>query len=65
MRGYGQTERPEDIDKYTLFHLVGDMVGIVSALETDRAVIVGHDWGRRSPGTPLCSGRTYSALSWA
>jgi pimeloyl-ACP methyl ester carboxylesterase len=45
MRGYGQTERPEDIDKYTLFHLVGDMVGIVSALETDRAVIVGHDWG--------------------
>ncbi len=45
MRGYGRTDRPEEIDKYTLFHLVGDMVGIVSALEADRAVIVGHDWG--------------------
>jgi hypothetical protein len=28
MRGYGQTDRPEAIDQYTLLHLVGDMVGI-------------------------------------
>src|SRR5262249_51244442 len=27
MRGYGQTDRPEAIDQYTLLHLVGDMVG--------------------------------------
>ena len=32
MRGYGQTDRPEEIEKYTLFHLVGDMVGVFSAL---------------------------------
>ena len=27
MRGYGQTDRPEIIDQYTILHLVGDMVG--------------------------------------
>jgi pimeloyl-ACP methyl ester carboxylesterase len=45
MRGYGQTDRPEDIEKYTLLHLVGDMVGILDALGARQAVIVGHDWG--------------------
>src|SRR5256885_1756129 len=45
MRGYGQTERPEQIDKYTLLHLVGDIVGLLDALGERRAVIVGHDWG--------------------
>ena len=33
MRGYGQTGQPEAIDQYTLFHLVGDMVGVLDALE--------------------------------
>ena len=32
MRGYGQTDRPEAIDHYTLLHLVGDMVGLLDAL---------------------------------
>jgi len=27
-RGYGQTDRPEAIDQYTLLHLVGDLVGL-------------------------------------
>jgi pimeloyl-ACP methyl ester carboxylesterase len=45
MRGYGQTDRPEEIEKYTLLHMVGDMVGLLDALGTDQAVIVGHDWG--------------------
>jgi pimeloyl-ACP methyl ester carboxylesterase len=45
MRGYGKTERPEAIDQYSIFHLVGDMVGLVGALGADQAVIVGHDWG--------------------
>ena len=26
MRGYGQTDRPAEIEAYTLLHLVGDMV---------------------------------------
>jgi len=45
MRGYGQTDRPEQIDQYTLLHLVGDMVGLLDALGSETAVIVGHDWG--------------------
>ena len=45
MRGYGQTDRPEEIDQYTLLHLVGDMVGLVAALAEGPAVIAGHDWG--------------------
>jgi pimeloyl-ACP methyl ester carboxylesterase len=45
MRGYGGTDRPEPIDQYTLFHLVGDIVGLLDALDADEAVIAGHDWG--------------------
>jgi pimeloyl-ACP methyl ester carboxylesterase len=45
MRGYGRTDRPEAIDQYTLFHLVGDMVGLLDALGAEQAVIAGHDWG--------------------
>ena len=45
MRGYGKSDRPDAIDQYTLFHLVGDLVGLLDALEAPTAVIVGHDWG--------------------
>lgn len=45
MRGYGQTDHPEPIEQYTLFHLVADMVGLLDALRVQSAVIVGHDWG--------------------
>jgi len=45
MRGYGQTDRPRDIDQYTLLHLTGDMVGLLDAFGVDTAVIAGHDWG--------------------
>ena len=44
-RGYGETDRPEAIDAYTLLHLVGDVVGLVGALGERTAVIAGHDWG--------------------
>lgn len=45
MRGYGQTDRPQAVDQYTLLHLVGDMVGLLDALGEGPAVIAGHDWG--------------------
>jgi pimeloyl-ACP methyl ester carboxylesterase len=45
MRGYGQSGQPQEIDQYTLFHLVGDMVGVLDALSAREAVVVGHDWG--------------------
>jgi pimeloyl-ACP methyl ester carboxylesterase len=45
MRGYGKSDAPAAIDQYTMFHLVGDLVGLLDALEARTAVIVGHDWG--------------------
>ena len=45
MRGYGKSDAPQAIDQYTIFHLVGDLVGLLDALEIPSAVIVGHDWG--------------------
>src|SRR5260370_20924455 len=45
MRGYGRTDCPEAVDQYTLFHLIGDMVGLLDALGAEQAVIAGHDWG--------------------
>ena len=45
MRGYGQSDRPEAIDQYTLLHLVGDMVGLLDALGVEQAVIRGTRLG--------------------
>jgi pimeloyl-ACP methyl ester carboxylesterase len=44
-RGYGQTDRPHPVSEYSVFRLVGDIVGLVNALGERSAVIVGHDWG--------------------
>jgi pimeloyl-ACP methyl ester carboxylesterase len=45
MRGFGRTSAPADINAYSIFDLVGDMVALVAALGEKRAVIIGHDWG--------------------
>ncbi|HTO69402.1 MAG TPA: alpha/beta hydrolase [Myxococcota bacterium] len=45
MRGYGKSDAPKEIDRYTIFHLVGDMIGLVDALGARDFTIVGHDWG--------------------
>jgi len=44
-RGYGQTDQPQPIEAYHIFHLVGDIVGLIKALGEEKAVIMGHDWG--------------------
>lgn len=45
MRGYGGTDAPAEIERYTILDLVGDMVGLLRELDVARAVVVGHDWG--------------------
>ena len=45
LRGYGQSDAPAAVEAYTLCHLAGDIVGLVYALNEERAVIIGHDWG--------------------
>lgn len=45
LRGYGQTDKPAQLEAYDIEHLVGDLTGLMDALEIEKAVIVGHDWG--------------------
>ena len=45
MRGFGRTSAPANVDAYSIFDNVGDMVALVAALGEKQAVIVGHDWG--------------------
>jgi len=45
LRGYGRSDRPEEMEKYTILHDVGDLVGLLDALGVKQAVIAGHDIG--------------------
>jgi len=45
LRGYGQSDRPEEVEKYTILDDIGDIVGLVDALGAKQAVIAGHDIG--------------------
>jgi pimeloyl-ACP methyl ester carboxylesterase len=45
LRGYGRSDRPEEVEKYTILHDIGDIVGLVDALGAKQAVIAGHDVG--------------------
>ena len=45
LRGYGHSERPEEVEKYTILHDIGDIVGLVDALGAKQAMIAGHDVG--------------------
>jgi pimeloyl-ACP methyl ester carboxylesterase len=45
MRGFGKTSAPVDVNAYSIFDHVGDMVALVEALGEKQAVIIGHDWG--------------------
>jgi pimeloyl-ACP methyl ester carboxylesterase len=45
LRGYGRSDRPEEVEKYTILHDIGDIVGLIDALGAKQAVIAGHDIG--------------------
>ncbi len=45
MRGYGESSAPEDPLGYTPFHTVGDLVGLLDALDLPSVITVGHDFG--------------------
>ena len=45
LRGYGRTEVPLEAGRYSVFDLVGDLVGILDALGCEQAIVVGNDWG--------------------
>jgi predicted dienelactone hydrolase len=43
LRGYGQSDRPDAVENYTILDDIGDIVGLVDALGAKQAVIAGHD----------------------
>lgn len=45
LRGYGDTDAPSSPASYSVFHIVGDLVGLLDSLGLDRIFLVGHDWG--------------------
>lgn len=45
MRGYGESSAPVDSAVYTPFHTVGDLVGLLDALQVETVTVVGHDFG--------------------
>jgi pimeloyl-ACP methyl ester carboxylesterase len=45
LRGYGRSDRPGEVENYTILHHIGDIVGLVDALGEKQAVIAGHDIG--------------------
>jgi pimeloyl-ACP methyl ester carboxylesterase len=44
-RGFGRSDRPEQVAAYSLDHAVADVVGLLDRLGIESADIVGHDWG--------------------
>ncbi len=45
LRGFGDTDKPVGVDNYVIFNAVADVLGIMNALDLERAHIVGHDFG--------------------
>lgn len=44
-RGYGKTSVPPRVSDYRVEELIGDIHGLLDALEIDSAVFIGHDMG--------------------
>ncbi len=45
LRGYGESERPADINAYAVENLLADVAGLIDASGCRAAVLLGHDWG--------------------
>ena len=45
MRGYGDTEKPNEISEYKIDKVVNDIIELIHSLSKERAIVVGHDWG--------------------
>jgi pimeloyl-ACP methyl ester carboxylesterase len=45
VRGYGQSDKPEPIEAYSMKNMLADYLGILDVLGEKTAVVVGHDWG--------------------
>ena len=51
LRGYGLSDKPAEVEAYSLPLLAGDVMAVLADAGAERAHVVGHDWG--------------AALAWA
>ncbi len=45
LRGFGATDKPQEVADYATELLVADLFALADALAIDRFALVGHDWG--------------------
>jgi pimeloyl-ACP methyl ester carboxylesterase len=45
LRGFGESDKPTDVESYAVPHHLADVSAIVDALGVDTFSLVGHDWG--------------------
>lgn len=45
MPGYGESDKPAGVDRYTAYKLADDVRGLIDYLGYERAVVLAHDWG--------------------
>ena len=44
-RGFGDSDRPQEVEAYSTDTLIADLFALAEALDIDRFALVGHDWG--------------------
>ena len=44
-RGYNLSDQPEGEESYNMEYLVSDVAALIRHFRSDKATIVGHDWG--------------------
>ena len=49
MRGYGESSKPQEIEKYDMKSLMQDIIDIIDHQKRKSAILIGHDWG-----APIC-----------
>jgi pimeloyl-ACP methyl ester carboxylesterase len=44
-RGFGESEKPQDVQSYSFDKLLSDVTGILDACDVQKVHVIGHDWG--------------------
>lgn len=44
-RGFGDSDRPQEVEAYATENLLADLFALADALSLDRFALAGHDWG--------------------
>ena len=45
LRGYNDSDKPQDADAYVMEELIRDIEGVIKGLGYESCVLVAHDWG--------------------